>query len=245
MNACMRADETIEDFARRIAQAVPSLEVDAPRERFLLPIRQISKTGRYVALALETPEHLRCSHQRDAQYVTLRLPGDKARFFVLANQPGSDFEFLIEPTDEIDDALHELDPGDPVEVSAAEGPGFPDASTLESLVIFVTGSASAAIKSVLNRLGRMDSPTPTTVYYGEIYRRDFAYAEEFEALSARPELRIEWVVEPEFVQDAFDRTPADLDSATAFVCGAEPMVQSVVEMLLHRDFDPASIHSNV
>jgi NAD(P)H-flavin reductase len=81
--------------------------------------------GALRALTLRLPREVAASHRRPGQYVKIRA-GGKTSFFALANAPGGDRgELLVKRGGATGDALARLSPGAAVELSEAEGPGFP------------------------------------------------------------------------------------------------------------------------
>ncbi len=245
MESLMMKPETREQVADRIASVSPDLPRTAPRQRFELPIARFGRTGRYAWIELETPEKLREAHRHDAQYVTLVLGENEPRFFVLANRPGTNWVFLIDPTEAIAPLLEELEPGSTIEASLPEGAGYPNADDFDRLLIFATGSGIASVRSVLQRLDDSEDAPETWLFYGEELARDFAYLEELRDFEARSVTRLAMVSGGTFVQQAFDESGVDPRGAAVFLCGAPVMVHAVTFELLERGVDESCFHTNV
>lgn len=245
MDPLMTTAETREQVATRIATVTPDRPRGAPRERFSLPISEIGTTGRYTWLELETPTELRELHKRDGQYVTLAIEGGEPRFFVLANEPGEDWLFLIDPTEALAPVLENLDTRDTVLVSRPEGSGYPDAEGLDRLVIFATGSGIASVRSVLRRLDETNAGPETWLFYGEEFSEDFAYVEELREIASRSVAHLDLVSDGEFVQHAFDERGIDPRDATIFLCGAPVMMHAVALKLLELGVPESNFHTNL
>lgn len=245
MGILMTTGETRDDVASRIATITPERHRNAPRERFELRIKAIGETGRYTSIELETHDELKKLHERDGQYVTLVLEESEPRFFVLANQPGENWSFLIDPTESLAPTLDELDPGETIEASIPEGSGYPDATSIDELIIFATGSGIASVRSVLRRIDASKERPETWLFYGEELEADFAYVEELRALAARSVAHLSLVSDGRFVQHAFDEAGLDPREAAIFLCGAPVMMHAVALKLLEMGVSEDQFHTNL
>src|SRR5580658_6914173 len=81
--------------------------------------------GGLVRIVLEPPPEVVGSYARPGQYILLRA-GGKETYFVLAGDAGDEtWELILRPSGEVAQAVVDASPGACVEVSGAQGGGFP------------------------------------------------------------------------------------------------------------------------
>src|SRR5580658_660681 len=97
--------------------------------------------GGLVRVVFEPPPEILGSYVRPGQYVALRT-GGKAAYFVLAGDAGeTSWEVILRPGGEAAKAALGTSIGACIEVSNAQGPGFPiEEAHGRALLVVVTGS---------------------------------------------------------------------------------------------------------
>ncbi len=196
-------------------------------------------------LHLEVPRAVWAQHQRPGQYTHLGLGALEPKPFALASVPNHTphFEFLVKSGAPLADALLKLSPGDTVELSDIEGPGFPvDRAAGRPLVMAATGSGIAPLRAVIAGLQQSAArPSSTQLLYGAFTPAQLAYQDEFETwkrLGVRVVTTVgapappTWRGDVGFVQD---HLPAALAPDTvAFLSGHPMMVEKMSEALRAR-----------
>lgn len=249
-----------EDFGSRSeARREPLRPVEAHREREKAEIVRLWEEGRKnYGLELQVSEELDRAYQRPGQYVTLRLPGMKARFFVIATRPGERrWEFLIDREGGFGQALADLRVGDRVEVSQPEGRGFEVQEAVGRVaLLFCTGSGVATIRGLVEawlERGEEGRPKEMVLYYGEEEAGVGTYEELFEQWKRRG-VRIHRAVErggeePSVtighVQNAFEAHRAPLEDAVIYLSGALVMIEAVSALMERAGVEPGRVKTNI
>ncbi len=245
----------------RLVQGAPDMPPEASRSRYACPVRDLwRESNRYLGIRLEVDDDLRAEQPQPGQYVTLSPSGVDPRFVVIANAPPSSsqegWEFLIDRQTELGAAFDAVEVGTSLEVSAAEGPGYPvDEVHRRHVLCFATGSGIASIRPAIQYWHRHPelAPEQVAVYYGESHPGDFAYRDEARDWS-RAGIRIYETCEadPEsteggfrYVQHAFEYDDPALEKTTVLLSGAPPMKRAVVEKLLDRGLSLEAIATNI
>lgn len=215
---------------------------DAPFHPVLLKERWL-EAERLVGLRLDLGgTDLAASFRWPGQYVRVKAPSGEVGFFALASRPGAtEFELLIKTGGEAADAIAALAPGDTLEISPAEGPGFPVLDHLgKDVLLFAVGSGISPIRSLIWYLAaRREDYAGVTLFFGARTPAHFAYADELAAWQAEGVhvLRVasQAADEPGFlrgyVQDAVRQHPVDPANTVVFVCGMKGMVEGVATEL--------------
>jgi NAD(P)H-flavin reductase len=211
------------------------------------------ETAELRGLKLDLPEEIARAHVAPGQYVKLRAGGQEG-FFALASPPGAAAELLVKRGAPIGDALAALRAGEPVEVSAVQGRGFPvDAAEGRDLLFFAAGSGITPVRAaVAHALGRRQRFGSMVLFYGQRRPEAFAYASELSAWERAGMEVVRVVSRPDegwggargHVQDALEgRRPATAN-ASAFLCGMKAMVQAVSDRLIGLGMGRERIHLN-
>lgn len=215
-----------------------------------VPVRRAWREAQeLLGLALDlSGTDLASSHTVPGQYVQLRVvQDDKPAFLAIASAPGeSEFEFLVKLGSPLTDRLAELVPGDTLEITAAQGHGFPIAGQEgKHVLLFAVGSGISAIRSLLLYvLAHADRYGQVALFYGVKTPEHFAYQREFSDWEAkglrfvrtisRPE-GVDWSGETGYVTDyvrkVLERERFDVEHSVAFLCGTRAMVDDVKDEL--------------
>lgn len=118
-----------------------------------------------LAVRLPWPEEFAKAHEHHGQFVVVQPSGiaaaEGSSYFVLANAPGAaEAELLVRPRGAAGIALAEADE---ILLGAPRGAGFGPLPEAAPLVVVVTGSALAAVRSLI---GARPAHAPTTLFLG-------------------------------------------------------------------------------
>lgn len=195
------------------------------------------------------------THVRPGQYALVALPGIDAQPFAIASAPGSlTFELLIKEGTPLTDALTRLHPNETIQVSMAQGPGFPLARAHgRNLLLFATGSGISAIRSTLLAI-RNDRERfgDVTLFFGARTPTAFAYIDEHGEWENDRIAVVRTVSQPgegaawqglrgyvqHHIQQVGDR------QELAFVCGLPQMVDQVREALINKGIPAGDVFVN-
>lgn len=184
------------------------------------------------------------------QYAAVSFPGQPARDYSMASQPGStDLEFHIRlvPGGKVSPfVLDQLKPGDAVKVEGPRGISFLREHHSGPIVALAGGSGLAPIKSIVERALKLGLKQPIHLYFGVRDERDLYLEEHFRALeSGHPNFRfIPVLSQPSgdpgnlkparrtgFLAEAVKADHATLDGAKAYLCGPPVMVETCMAAL--------------
>jgi NAD(P)H-flavin reductase len=196
------------------------------------------------------------THHHPGQYVRLRLPGLQEGMFAIASPPepgGTQWEFLLKDGSPLCTALIGLPPGARVDVTPAEGKGFPlERARGHDLLLFATGSGISAIRSVISSIRReRDAWNRVTLYFGARTPGAFAYWDELHEWEAGGVRVVRTVSQPGasgwqgltgYVQGHLGEEP--VQDAFAFLCGQSSMVKGVMATLQERGVPKERISLN-
>ena len=256
----MLKEDEIDMYAESLANALPSRPPEAHRVRRRFEVVDVWREGpRYLAMTVAIDdEEFRSSYTLPGQYVTLGYGQAEPRFLVIANAPGADidtWEFLVDLDASLGEALRDVEPGEEVLLSPAEGSGFPADEVSDTPVLFfTTGSGVAGVRPALQYWSARPEQAPPSMalYYGETAEEDFAYEAEFadwQDWGLRLFRAVEELPEPEkgyrYVQHAFEDHDPSLERALIFVSGATLMKELIVGKLLRLGVEPGHIHTNI
>ncbi len=250
--------DEISSRVERLLTAQPAAPSQARRVRRAFPLARVWEEGpRYLGVEVTVDGEFAECHRRPGQYVTMKLDGWPARFFVLANQPGNRrWELLVDRESESGRLLGERDQ-DVVLMSMPEGVGFDagEGAGKEAL-LFCTGSGIATIRPLVEGWlegPEEDVPGQISLFVGESRAEDFAYEERVKRWEAQG-VRVRRAVERgdeegafpfRYVQHAFDACPRPVTDAYAYLSGAPVMIQMVATMLMQRGMSPGRLKINV
>jgi NAD(P)H-flavin reductase len=157
--------------------------VDARRTVLSRILSRADVGGGLTRVSFAPDPEIAATHTRPGQYVEV-VAGAERGFFALANLVGAPvWELLVKSSGGASEALLASVPGDPVDVSAALGAGFPD-SALDApeLVVVVGGSAIAVAPPILAR--RRAHLATTHLYVGVRTPEDTPLRDELRAWQA-------------------------------------------------------------
>ena len=189
---------------------------------------------------------LAATHTLPGQYVQMKRPGDeKASFIAIASAPGAEdrFEFLLKRGAPLADRIASGAHGDVVEITGAQGRGFPAAAHVgKHLWLFAAGSGISAIRSLIGYVARRRPDyMDVTLFYGARTPRHFAYQDEVAAWEAagvkviqtvsRPDADQPWPGATGYVQDHLAAECCPPGEVAVFVCGMKGMNEGIAAEL--------------
>ena len=249
-------DDEISARVERLLTAQPTAPPEARRVR--RPFKVVARreeSRRHLALQIEVDREFFQAYRRPGQYVTLKVPGWPARFFVVADCPSQGvWEFLVDRSGELGPILGKLEVGEQLLISLPEGGGFDAVEAAQkTALLFCTGSGVATMRPLIGQwLESETSPSEIAMYYGEHDGRDFAY-ESLIASWEEAGVEVYRAVEVggdekfphRYVQHAFAAHHPALDDAFAYLSGAPVMIQIVARKLMDRGIDPSRVKINI
>jgi NAD(P)H-flavin reductase len=137
--------------------------------------------GGLVRLTLAPSFAVRDTYTRPGQYVVMRAEGKDA-YFVLAGDVGeATWELVLRPSGDAALAALTTSSGGSVEVSEAQGPGFPmEEAEGRPLLVVVTGSGIAAGRPVVRARVRAGAAKTTELLFGVRRLSDLPLGSELE-----------------------------------------------------------------
>ena len=193
-------------------------------------------------LRLEVPASVATSFRVPGQFLRVRVDGREAPFAIASAPGGSHFDFFVRTNGDVAQAWSALPLGAVVELSHAEGPGFPiDQLKGRSLLLVGTGTGWAPLRSVLQavRKRRADFRRVEGLY-GALTPEHIVFGDEFAQLRAdQIDVRVtvtepmpDWSGPIGRVQQLL---PVDqLENTTALLVGQPEMTEEVTAMLRAR-----------
>lgn len=189
-------------------------------------------------LRIAAPPAVLASYRVPGQYVQVRIGGGEPLFFAIASPPGGpELEFLVKHNDMVTDLLA-LAPGASLEVSEAQGPGYPvEAHRGHDVLLFAVGSGISSIRSLIGYLAAHRAEyAGVTLFFGARTHAHVPYREEaarWEAAGiqvvrvlSRPDAPLEGFASG-YVHEAVRLHPVQPGKTVAFVCGMRAMVEAV------------------
>ena len=249
-------------LSERIAASWPALAAHAERERWIGHIARLEPAGDpYLSLEVSMTPAQAARLRHPAQYTTLGVGELAPRFLVVASAPAPELDrwrFLIKRDSTLGKALDSQGAvGQPLTVSAPEGPGFgvpgPQGPPPGEVLAFTTGSGIATIRPVLDHLllTHPEVLARTTLHYGESHADHFAYPDALDRwrdagctihlAAAHPAGR----TSGRFVQETFTPEAHDLRHAVALLSGAPIMMRIVSATLLRLGVRPKRLRVNM
>lgn len=137
-----------------------------------------------VEVQLAMPPEVTASFVRPGQFQTIRFAGDAA-FFAIASAPGATaFDYLVRRGTGVSEALSLAALGTRLDVTLAEGPGFPlEVAAGHDLLLVATGTAIAPVRSVLGVVARRRADFKrVTLLQGQRNPRQLPWLAEFSRL---------------------------------------------------------------
>ncbi|MDB5101820.1 MAG: Heterodisulfide reductase, cytochrome reductase subunit [Cyanobacteria bacterium RYN_339] len=195
-----------------------------------------------VGLRVDVPAAIAKSYAVPGQYVQLAVKDQPPAFLAIASPPGaSALEFLIKRSDATT-ALVGLAAGDHVEVSLAQGQGYPVAAHKgHDVLLFAVGSGISPIRSLIGYLAahRLEY-AGVTLFYGARTHAHVPYIDEAAQWEAAGVQVVRMLSRPDqprdgfaegYVHEAVRVHPVQPGKTVAFVCGMPAMVVGVAAEL--------------
>jgi NAD(P)H-flavin reductase len=207
---------------------------------------------------LEPPPEILGSYVRPGQYVALRA-GGKAAYFVLAGDAGeTSWEVILRPGGEAAEAALGTSIGACIEVSDAQGPGFPiEEAHGRTLLVVVTGSGIAAGRPVLRARVRAGEAGATELFVGvrtladvplenELHEWTLAGAKVTVCLSREPVPADREGFAAGYVQDIARARAAETSSAgkMIFAAGVKDMISAVRTLARDLGAEESDVRTN-
>jgi sulfhydrogenase subunit gamma (sulfur reductase) len=198
-------------------------------------------------MRLQVPQAVALSFRLPGQFVRIRVGGFDAHF-AIASAPGSScFEFFVRTNGDAAQAWSALPLASIVEITLADGPGFPiDQLKGRDLLLVGTGTGWAPLRSVVLAVRKRRSDFKRVDgLYGVLTPEHIVFEEEFVKLKAdQIDVRVTvtepigtWAGPIGRVQALL---PADqLVNTTALLVGQPEMTAEVTSMLVSRGLSPA------
>ncbi len=191
------------------------------------------------------------------QYVQVQADGQKPGFFALTGSPESPDrpELLIKQGGGVADLLYAAKPGDVVQVSAPQGPGFPAEHLLGKNVLLIgVGSGLAPLRSVLLSIlaNRADYGERVMLVYGARTPFDIPFRPEIVGWRAHVEVYkamsqpgdADWSGYVGYVQHLLADLDIPAEQTTACLCGMSPMVDGVKAALADMGIAEDDVYLN-
>ena len=250
-------EEEIQARVEHLLTAQPTAPAEARRlRRSFEVVARARQSRRHVAIEIEVDSEFAEAYRRPGQYVTLKVEGWPAHFFVVAHQSGPNrWEFLVDRGGELGPALEELTPGDEISVSLPEGAGFDLFEAVgRRALLFCTGSGVATMRPLVEAWlqDKEARPQEIALYYGERQVDDFAYEDLFarwEAAGVEVYRAVEQgggeALPHRYVQDVLEVHQPSLQEAIAYLSGAPVMIKMVALRLMRNGIAPSRLKINI
>lgn len=205
-------------------------------------------------IALDVPLAVRQHYHTPGQYHRVRIPNHEDAHFALASPPQHPhFEYLIRVSEGVAGAWAAMPVGASVEVSLAEGPGFPlHRARKKNLLLVGTGTGFAPLHAVVETL-RTQRADFGRVFgaYGVWSPAQLAFGYELpawarEGIDIVPTVSVvdeSWTGAVGQVQGIIPTF--SVENTVAFLCGQPEMVAEVTTILIARGISPAEIFLNL
>lgn len=205
-------------------------------------------------LELDAPAEVKAAYAIPGQFVRLKPRVTPDGMFALAQAPRSKgpLEFLIKRGTPIAEELHGLKKGDPLEVSKAQGKGFPvDKARGHNLLLVATGTGLAPMRAVIDHVrGERQAWNKVTLLFGAFTPSHFPWADEFarwekDAVAVQTivsDVTPGWSGPVGFVQRLVETAP--LEDTVALLVGQREMVAEVRGLLTSRGLSHEHVHLN-
>jgi NAD(P)H-flavin reductase len=230
------------------------MEENQPRKLTIKRIREQGAEIRAFDMTLESDS--RPVSFRPGQVAILKAGNEPPGYFAFASAPEDDeIEFLIKRGNGASGVIHDMQPGDQVELVDIVGHGFAlDDQKGKDLVFVAMGTGVAPLRSALRQVFKHRSDYGhLVVLYGARTPAHFCYTDETAAWEAESvELREvvsrpdghDWSGPTGYVQSLLDHIVPELKSPVALVCGSPEMIEQTRDRLLQMGFTPEAILTN-
>lgn len=187
------------------------------------------------------PEGQASSFQLPGQYVVINLENQKPLYLVIGSTVGaSKWSFLIRDANASTKILKDLIPGNQIDVSMAQGKGYPLEKLIgKNIILFSAGTGLASYYSVMGKvLENRKEYKKIFLLHGSRFESELFFKEEmldwvrnevevFVTLSKPSET---WAFYEGHVYDILKHEKLDLTNFSALICGPGKMVKDVTEI---------------
>lgn len=195
-------------------------------------------------LLVVDPDRFVDGHTRPGQYCHMRVPGGPSAFYALLSTPAEqELAFLVKAAGSPGTEIAALRPGDALELSPPEGPGFDvDAAQGRDVVFVATGTGIAPVRAVIEDvLRRRDAFGALTLYYGVRGPPFIALSQHLERWrAAGVEVRVTFSQDAPreegargYVQELILADRPDLGNAALFAAGQEALLEDLAASVAH------------
>lgn len=189
------------------------------------------------------------------QYVVMQLPEQKPLYLVIASTVGSkNWDFYIRDTGIVTQSLKSQLVGSDIDVSNAQGKGYPmQLLKNKNIILISAGTGIASFYSVIQEiLNHRSDYGNILIYHGSRYENEILYREEmmswlekdieiFLTLSQPSE---EWPFYEGHVQNILNHETPELEDYVALICGPKQMMKDVGDHVLKFGLDKNAIYTN-
>lgn len=217
-------------------------------------VKNITLTENLFQLIIESTE-LAESFQKPGQYVVISLENQKPIYLVIASNIGdSKWSFLIRDVNAGTKILKELKVGELINVSPAQGKGYPMNRLIgNDIILFSAGTGLAAFYSVIGEILKNRKEYKRVIMlHGSRYESDLPFKEEmlewvkndievFVTLSKPTDT---WAFYEGHVQEILKHEKFDLTNFSALICGPQMMAKEVSELAISFGLNPENIFTN-
>ncbi|NBC58334.1 ferredoxin--NADP reductase [Mesohalobacter halotolerans] len=229
-----------------------------------LQVKAIERqTDKAVKISFDIPENLTSEFQyQPGQYITLSktINGDEIRrSYSICSTPGEDLSIVVKAIADgvfSNYANQKLKTGDSLEVMPPEGHFTPTLETTSNFCAFAAGSGITPVMSILKSTLQFNDDAKFVLVYGNKSPQETIFFEELLALKKHYPERL-------FVENIYSQTREDnahfgriekptvnyalknkysgIDFSEYFLCGPEPMIEHVQEVLRDNGIDESKI----
>lgn len=201
------------------------------------------------------PGELSESFKIPGQYVVVNLENQKPLYLVIASKVGdSHWNFLVRDTNPSTKVLKELKSGVSVNVTPAQGKGYPmDKLMGQNIVLFSAGTGLASFYSVISEIvGHRSNYERVVLLHGSRFESELPFKDEMlkwvhdeiEVYVALSKPSDSWAFHEGHVQSILNHEKIDLTDYKALICGPNQMVKDVSVVAAEFGLSPKDIFSN-
>jgi NAD(P)H-flavin reductase len=216
-----------------------------------------AETHELVHLALSgASTEFMSAYSTPGQYVQIKVGTNKPGFFALASAPGeAPLELLIKRGSPISDAIVAINIGEPLEVSAPAGKGYPLAQSRgKDLFLVGVGSGMAPLRAVVHYVLKNRGDFKRVVFVYGARTCAFPYQNEFEnwrrgdveltCVCSQPHAG-SWSGPVGRVQHIIEKDHSNIGAdSNVFCCGMKAMVEDVKSAFTKLGLAADRIHQN-
>lgn len=189
------------------------------------------------------------------QYCVVNLPEAKALYLVLSNHIGCDtWSFLVRDANASSSVLLKAAVGSQLDVSEAQGNGYPMEKLKGShVVLFSAGTGLASFRSVLNEIVKnRDEYKDVFLLHGSRYENEIPYQNDIkiwkynniDVCMTLSKPSDNWSAYKGYVQEILNTKKMKLDGFSGLICGPMAMVEDVTKVANEHGLKSELIYSN-